>query len=402
MTLPQRRYRVAFVNTHPIQYFAPLYAHLTRRGGIDAVALYLSDLSLRGARDRGFGQPVTWDIDLLDGYEARFMGPTARKRRLGGYVSMTAPELWPEIRNGGFDAVVVHGHYLAAHAVALAAARSARVPVFARGESHPGLRRPAWKRAIRAPVLKAWLSAFDGVLAIGSANRREYAAFGVPADRIHHMPYAVDTARFAKASTLDRAALRKRFGVRPDAPAILYAAKFEPRKRPLDLLAAHARLRASGVDASLVFAGSGALEAELRAGAAGSPDVVFPGFVNQAELPELYAACDVFVLPSEDEPWGLVVNEAMSVGLPVVVSRGVGCADDLVAPGVNGAVFETGDVDGLAAALRPLLQDTDFRRRFGAASRARIEGWSFEAAAAGLRRAVAAARTRRGLEPAAA
>ena len=75
---------------------------------------------------------------------------------------------------------------------------------------------------------------------------------------------------------------------------------------------------------------------------------MFTGFVNQSELPALYAASDVFVLPSENEPWGLAVNEAMCASLPVVVSREVGCAPDLVRDGVNGYTPAAGDIAGLA------------------------------------------------------
>ena len=86
------------------------------------------------------------------------------------------------------------------------------------------------------------------------------------------------------------------------------------------------------------MAGSGPLEGALRAYCSDHSldNVVFPGFINQAELPSLYGASDIFVLPSEHEPLGLAVNEAMCAGLPIVVSRELGCAADLVEDGVNG------------------------------------------------------------------
>ncbi|MEM9855051.1 MAG: glycosyltransferase family 1 protein, partial [Pseudomonadota bacterium] len=115
-------YRVAFLNSHPIQYFAPLYAYLTRNCGLETTGLYLSDFSLKGGADPGFRRAVTWDVDLLEGYEAKFLGgEKASTRRIGGFFSMVAPELWSEIRSGGYDAVVIHGHNLAAHHIAQAA-----------------------------------------------------------------------------------------------------------------------------------------------------------------------------------------------------------------------------------------------------------------------------------------
>jgi glycosyltransferase involved in cell wall biosynthesis len=143
--------------------------------------------------------------------------------------------------------------------------------------------------------------------------------------------------------------------------------------------------------------GTGALEEMLKARVAEQaiPDVVFPGFVNQSELPSVYAASDVFVLPSENEPWGLVVNEAMCAGLPIVLSEEIGCADDLVRDGVNGATFAAGDVAGLADALRPILTDADRRSAYGQASLARIQQWSYAQSGAGIRAAIEATRTRR-------
>jgi glycosyltransferase involved in cell wall biosynthesis len=391
------RYRVAFVNTHPIQYFAPLYAYLARYAGLDVTALYLSDSSLRGGHDRGFGRTVTWDIDLLAGYKAEFMGQAASRRRVGGFFSMIAPELWRAIVNGRFDALIIHGHNFAAHHVALAAGWYSSTATFARGETHLRLKRSTWRQVARTPLLAAWYKAFDGFLAIGTANARYYRAMGVPESRIFIMPYAVDNDRFmVAASQSDRMATRERLGLRGDDPAILYAAKFDHRKHPADLITAYGRLRAEGLSAQLVMVGSGADEKELRrmVDDLRLPDVSFPGFVNQSEIPSVYAACDVFVLPSENEPWGLAVNEAMCAGLPVVVSAEIGCAEDLVTSGVEGATFEARDVDGLAGALRPLLSDKDYRLRCGAASLDRIRRWSYRECGAALNQAIRAAQAR--------
>ncbi|MEJ6021305.1 glycosyltransferase family 4 protein [Ramlibacter sp. PS4R-6] len=397
----QVRWRVAFVNTHPIQYFAPLYAHLQSHAGLDVTALYLSDFSLRGGHDKGFGRAVAWDIDLLAGYKPEFMGQRASRRQLGGYFSMVAPELWGAIRRGNFDAVVIHGHNFAAHQVALAACLASATPVLHRSETHLGLRRPRWKEAIRRPLLSRWYRAFDGFLAIGSANARYYRSMGIPAERIHRVPYAVDNERFmaaARQSGESRARVRERLGLQGSAPAILSAAKFEPRKRPDELLEAFRRLQQEGVEAQLVLAGSGQMEPQLKAMVArhGIRNVSFPGFINQAELPQVYAACDVFVLPSDNEPWGLAVNEAMCAGLPVIVSGEIGCAEDLVAGGGNGATFPAGDIAALAGALRPLLVDEGARRQASRASALRIGAWGYAQCAEGLREAIGAARAHRG------
>jgi len=111
------------------------------------------------------------------------------------------------------------------------------------------------------------------------------------------------------------------------------------------------------------------------------------GFRNQAELPRLYAMGDVFVLPSEDEPWGLVINEAMCSGLPIVASERVGAAADLVQPGYNGFRFPPGDRPALAQALRLALKD-GAKERMGQASLEIIRGWGFEEDIVAVRQAL--------------
>ena len=389
-----KRHRVAFINTHPIQYFAPLYADLNRAEDLSVTALYLSDYSVRGANDRGFGLDVKWDVDLLAGYQARFVRGAERRGEPTRFFSAVAPRLWQEMRHGAFDALVVHGHTPAAMVVAAVAAKAARIPIFLRCETHLGLRRSAFKNVLRRLLIGTYYRWLDGVLAIGSANRQFYRAIGVPDRLIFDMPYAVDNQRFMTGAQLtngERKALRAEFGVDDDRPIVLFAAKFQRRKRPDDLLRAAAALNREGIVFHLALVGSGEMERELHglARRLGLANVHFAGFVNQAALPRVYAACDVFVLPSENETWGLAVNEAMCAGLPIVASSEVGCVPDLVHDGCNGRTFAAGDVGGLTGALQPLLADPQLRRRMGEAGRDIISRWGYAECQAGLRAALA-------------
>ena len=165
------------------------------------------------------------------------------------------------------------------------------------------------------------------------------------------MPYAVDNARFTEGSRLSdeqRRKVRAELGVADADPIVLYAAKLQARKHPDDLLRAAARLKDRGIRFHVVMVGSGEMAAELvdLAARLGLENVHFHGFANQSALPQIYGAADVFVLPSENEPWGLAVNEAMCAGLPIVASAEIGCAADLVRAGVNGQTFAAGDVEG--------------------------------------------------------
>jgi glycosyltransferase involved in cell wall biosynthesis len=387
-----RPYRLAVVNSHPVQYFAPLYAYLTQDPEIEVTALYCSNFSLRGEVDKGFGQAVSWNIDLLKGYKSIFL-KGAESATLNGFFSLICPDLWSTIRQGNYHAVIIRGYALAAYLVGFFTAKLSGVPVFMHGETHLGLGRPGWKRWLRDTVLRIAFRYVDAFLAIGSANRAYYRSLGVPDHKIFMVPYTVDNERFIAAAQVARASRRETLtscGLPVDQPVILYASKFMPRKHPDDLIEAVARLQAKGMTLSLLMVGSGALETSLkqRVQALGLNNVSFTGFVNQAELPKFYAIADVFVLPSESEPWGLIVNEVMCAGLPVVVAEGVGCVADLVTEGVNGALHRPGDVDSLAKALERVLSDGERMAAMGEASLQRIQQWSYRECLEGVRQAL--------------
>jgi glycosyltransferase involved in cell wall biosynthesis len=391
----KKRVRIAVLNSHPIQYFAPLYAYLNSAPEFEVTALYMSDVSIRGGNDAGFSQDVKWDVDLLAGYRAVFLGKAVRTREPRGFWSLIVPQVWEELRSGRYDVLWLHGHNYAANLIALMAAKTAGIPVMMRGETHLGLPRGTIKSRLREPVMGVLYRWCDRLLAIGSANAAFYRAMGVPDHKIFLVPYSVDNDRFIQSAKLteeQRARIRQRYNVPVKQPAVLFAGKFTRRKRPGDLLEAVRRLKQeTDRTFTVVMVGSGELERELRTFCTQHAlhNVVFIGFVNQTELPAIYGASDIFVLPSEGEPWGLAVNEAMCAALPIVVSREVGCVPDLVKDDTNGFTPMAGDVDGLARALRCLIEDGDLRRRQGQASLARIQQWGYRQCLEGIRSALA-------------
>ena len=387
------RVRLAVVNSHPVQYSAPLYAYLNTDPALEVTALYCTDYSLRGARDSGFGQTVKWDIDLLGGYRSVFLGARARTRGIDGFWSLVVPELWREIRSGRYDAVWLHGYGYAAYVLAFIAAKSKGLPVYLRSETHLQLARSRWRQRVRDQVLSIAYRFVDGLLAIGTANHAYYRSLGVPESKIHRVPYTVDNDRFVAAARLqpeERQAIRSRLGLPRVLPVVLFASKFMRRKHPESVLLAAAKLREEGLETAVLMVGAGEMEAELRALSAtlGLPHVVFTGFVNQSELPRVYAASDIFVLPSADEPWGFIINEVMCAGLPVVVSDTVGSVPDLVRDGENGRLMQAGDPVTLARALRDILSRPDRGAAMGQRSLEIISAWNYELCRAGIREAV--------------
>lgn len=396
--MQEKKFRIAVVNSHPIQYFAPLYAYLSRDPDIEVTALYCSDYSLRGAVDPGFKQAVTWDVDLLSGYRSVFLGKGAKTRRIEGFFSLVCPELWREIRAGNYDAVWLHGYGFAAYVLAFFAAKSRGVPVFVRSETHLGLRGSVRRRQLRDFVLSFAYRFVDGFLAIGSANRAYYRALGVSDQKIFDVPYTVDNDRFIQSAKLtieERLQIRAKYNLPGNTPVVLYASKFMRRKHPDDVIEAVARLQSQGMKIALLMVGTGEMELELRAKVIelGVVSCVFGGFVNQAELPRVFAACDVFVLPAESEPWGLIVNEVMCAGIPVVVAKEVGCVPDLVKDGENGFHMIAGDAGSLADAISGILVNDEKRQAMGRRSLEIVKNWSYEQCRVGVKQSMFAMRS---------
>ena len=391
-----RNIRLAYLVSHPIQYQAPLLRLIAAEPGIDLTVFFCSDYSLRRHRDDGFGREIEWDVPLVDGYAHVFLPGWAKDGPPGVFRPLNRG-LAKALSEGGYDVLWVHGYMRLYHMVSMIAARLQGRIVLNRDE--------AWaKSAARGPLKNAVKRAFfaalrricHGWLVIGAANRDYYRANGMKPETLFSVPYAVDNGWFrdrAAAAAASREALRAELGLEAGRPVILFASKFMARKRPADLLEAFARLAddATARRPYLVMVGDGeeraALERRTQAmGVAAS--VRFAGFRNQSELPRFYDLCDVFVLPSMLEPWGLVINEAMNAGRAIVASDEVGAAFDLVREGENGFVFPAGDVAALADRLRHVLSEPALCAAMGRKSLEIIEGWSFRADIAGLRQAL--------------
>jgi glycosyltransferase involved in cell wall biosynthesis len=331
---------------------------------------------------------VKWDVPLLDGYDHQFV---ARGLPLPLKFNQPARFSWRRaFAAGGFHAVWLNGYAHAPLLRAFAAAKWLGMQVLVRGESRDGLRRaePRWRRAAQRAVFRR----VDAFLAIGSANRDFYVARGVAPERIHLAPYSVDNDYFRDgiaSAGARRAALLNELQLSPSLPIVLFASKLQPRKRCGDLLQAYEAIR-DHARAQIVVVGDGSERAPLveYARSRRLDEVRFVGFKNQSELPAYYDLCDLFVLPSDSEPWGLVVNEVMNAGKPVVVSDGVGAARDLVPHGRTGCVFPVGDIGALAKHLRVLIEQPELRRRMGANARALVDEWGIDATVTGIRSAI--------------
>ncbi len=233
---------------------------------------------------------------------------------------------------------------------------------------------------------------FDAAL-VGGKKQQAYAArLGIPEGRILPGYDVVDNRHFAEGALAARGrakAHRRRLGL--VRPFFLTVCRFIPKKNLSMLLEAYRRYRdLAGAGAwDLVLCGSGPLEKALARQARDIGGVHFPGFQQIDALPIIYGLASVFILASSHfEQWGLVVNEAMAAGLPVLVSRACGCAPELVREGVNGFTFDPGDPEGLARLLLRMSSPAVDLKAMGAASARLIAPWTPETFARNLFQAI--------------
>jgi glycosyltransferase involved in cell wall biosynthesis len=366
------RPRLGVLATHAIQYQAPLYQELSRHGVVDLEVAFLNKRGAEPYRDPGFGVTVAWDVDLLGGYRWIWLD-----RGSAGSAPGWLSALCRWLRRQ--DIVVLHGHAHPGMLAAVTASRMLRVPYLLRGDSHADSAAIGWRRLARHALASFTVTGAAGALPIGQLNAAFYQRYG---DIPHFWaPYSVDNDRFRAMSDIVRPVRAQRLesiGLNPRRPTVIFSGKLTPRKRPLDAVRAIERCRG---ELNLVVLGDGPLRHELTRSADQLP-VRCLGFVNQADLPGWYASGDALVLPSESEPWGLVVNEGMACGLVPVVSDAVGCAADLV-DGI-GEIVPVGDIDALARALIRAGRDDPGRRQ---EMRLRLERYAVAETARGYEQA---------------
>lgn len=370
--------RVTFVLQEPTPYRTPHLAAVAARPELDVTVVYSARTVQR--REWAIPQPSERTVYLE--------GVALPATRLLQHDYALTPQVWPLLTRLRPDVVVVGGWSVMATQLAVAWARTHRVPYLLMSDNNLREARPLWVRAVKRIVLRAVVPQAAGWLVPGTLGREHMLAYGGRAARTTVFPLTIDVSRTAHdvdERRAGRSELRRRFGITGDALAVLHVGRLVPQKGVDVLVEAVAHARETTPELHLLVAGSGPEEARLRrlAESLGVP-ATFPGFLAAERLLDAYAAADVFCLLSRRETWGVVVNEAAAAGLPLVLSENVGASADLLVDGENGMLVRSGDPDSPAAALVRLARDAGLRRTYGERSRAIVGSWGYEASVEAL------------------
>ena len=410
----KQRVKLAIVSTHAIQYYSPWFRYLASEAvrlrlglglrnepanNFQFEVFYAHEQTAKGQADAGFGVEFEWDVPLLEGYPHRFLKNVSQRPGTDWFGGCDCPEIGEILVKEGFTHVLLIGWHKKVFWQAFWAAKKAGIKVLSRGDSQMELAQGTLKRAVKFVAYRFLLPRFDAHLFVGRRNREYLLHYGVSESRLFFSPHFVDNnwwstnaERSGKGYGISDMGYGKppisdiQYSISEKRVTFLFAGKFIPKKRVMDLLEA-----AAGVpEARVVLVGDGPLKEQLKARAE-KPDltgrVEFVGFKNQMELPAYLAAADCLVLPSDGtETWGLIVNEAMACGTPAIVSEACGCEPDLIVQGETGYSFQLGNTETLSKCMRLFMEKG--RTSFQSAVSEKICAYSMNEATRGLQKAL--------------
>lgn len=345
--------KILVVTSHPIQYQTPFFKKVAENLGVQLLVIFCWNFGVEEKIDPEFGISIKWDIPLLDGYNYKF---------LKNFSTNPSSEFWGQVNWGVTkeilifrpDFILILGWNSFTNWLSIFTAWVCGIPIILKAENPLNQEhlKSKWKLFIKSIILRIFFKGVSAFLYIGKENKKFYEYYGVPQKKLFFGPYSVDNDFFFEESNVlkkKREEFRREYYLKSEDTVLLFVGKLINKKRPQDLLEAYKIALVQNPNLKLIFVGDGELRLDLEKKSKDLPGVFFVGFKNQTELPKFYTLADVFVLPSgAGETWGLVVNEAMCFGLPIIVSNMVGCSSDLVIENKTGFIFQYKNIRDLS------------------------------------------------------
>jgi glycosyltransferase involved in cell wall biosynthesis len=349
-------------------YRIPLFNALAQEPAVDLHVIFLSETDPSLRQWEVYKNEINFSYEVLPSW----------RRRVAGYHILLNTGVGDALSRSAPDLIVCGGYNYVASWQALRWARLREIPFLLWSESNlQDLRRG---HPLVELVKSEFLKACSGFVVPGRSARDYLRSHNIADSRIFTAPNAVDNDLFRRSSAAVREdASRWRAELALPGRYFVFVGRLVQGKGVFDLLSAYAKLEEEfRRQIGLVYVGDGLARKRLQELSASiSPGVVrFAGFVQRDQLPAYYALAEMLILPTYSDPWGLVVNEAMACGLPVIVSRVAGCAADLVREDWNGILVSAGDVTSHAMAMARIAQTQELRLQMGENSAQLISGYS--------------------------
>jgi glycosyltransferase involved in cell wall biosynthesis len=392
--------KVAIVVSNPIQHFCPLYRALASAKA-NLRVFFGSSAGLKAYFDPEFNLQIRWEMDLLGGYQSEFVA--GADSNVSPLDPIPDSDLTDRLRRFDPAIVYVHGFYhpLCRAAFFWALLNRKRIVYWSDSENRQHRSRLTLLR--KQLTLRPLFSLVDAFLTIGDWNEAYYISYGVPRRKLFRSPNPIDSPAIERAMaerTRHRAEIRQRLHVPEDALLAIAVGKLIARNRPCDLIEAAIALdrkpAARRVVIALLGDGPDRAEIEKLTAGAGRDCVRLPGFIGVDELPAFYVGADLLLHPASANPHPKAIGEAVTAGLPIIVSDRVGSigSSDDVREGRNGIVHPCGDIAALEHALRRVADDGALRSSMAAASLEIARHRTLEESVKGFLTAIAAVEPR--------
>jgi glycosyltransferase involved in cell wall biosynthesis len=374
-------HRLVIITEIIAPYRIPVFNALAEHPAIDLHVIFLAKTDPSTRQWRIYTEEIKFSHEILPSW----------RTRLKKYNLLLNQKILGALRRVNPDTIVCGGYNYLASWQALRWAKRNHLSFLLWCESTANDNR-AGHRVIES-LKKNFFDRCDGCIVPGTAAGEYAGQMGVSPEHIFMAPNAVDNNLFAsRASDARQNASRVRAEFNLPERYLLFAGRLVKSKGVFELLEAYGSLKQNlRSQVGLVFAGDGPSRSELEHTAKSiSPGTIrFARFVHRDELASYYGLADCVVFPTHSDPWGLVVNEAMACGLPVICGQSAGCATDLVQS--NGRLIDSRNVDQLAHAMQELATDADLRRQMSRESLKIIQNYSPEICAAGIAQAALSA-----------
>jgi glycosyltransferase involved in cell wall biosynthesis len=367
-------------------YRIPVFNALAQVEGIDLHVIFLAETDPEARDWLVYKEEIRFSWEVL---------PSHRKR-VGKHNFLLNVGVGAALRKAKPDVIICGGYNYIASWRALLWAGQNHLPFLLWTESNS--RDLRHNHSLTQALKRTFIGRCDGFVVPGKASRQYLQSFNISEEKIFTAPNAVGNDLYKSISDEVRKNAAK-WRSQLDLPErfFLFVGRMVIEKGIFDLFNAYATLDLQlRAEVGLVFVGDGPervkLERLSQTVKVGS--IRFPGFVQRENLARYYALADALVLPTHTDPWGLVVNEAMACGLPIVCSDVAGCTPDLVEEGSNGFVIPVGNIETLAQVLREVASNPEIIREMGENSRERILHFSPEICAGGIAKAALSAKTK--------
>lgn len=374
-----KKCKVAMIYNMPSPYRVPLLAELAKSSNIDLFVYF----ETKAEKNR------EWKVENSNLFNYKILSGVSLNFARDVYYNIN-PTIIKELIFNKYDVIIAAGYGSFTCQIAFFIAKFLKIP-FILG-SGSTINEPRKIRSISLPLIKLIVKYSDAYVVYGTNAKKYLMYLGALEKNIFISFNTVDTEFFEKECLKyenRKQVLKEELGV-IEENVILYVGQFVERKGIRYLLEAHKKL-CNKYDLGLVLVGNGPQKAEIMESCRKEniKGVHFINFVQKDALPQYYSIADVFVLPSTEEVWGLVINEAMACGLPVISTDRAGASSDLIKDGINGYVIPAGDSSRLYESLATVLNDSKLRSRMGKTSEKIIkEKFTISHGAKGFMRAI--------------